>query len=44
VALTSDAPKARDLTQRVSEAFGVSTEAARVRLIQLNHLKSGARE
>jgi len=36
--LTSDAPKANDLTQRVSEAFGVSAEAARVRLIQLGYL------
>ncbi len=33
-----DSPKANDLTQRVSEAFIVSAEAARVRLIQLGYL------
>jgi hypothetical protein len=37
--LATDAPKANDLTQRVSEAFGVSADAARVRLIQLGYLR-----
>jgi Zn-dependent peptidase ImmA (M78 family) len=39
IAPLADAPKANDLTQRVSEAFGVSAEAARVRLIQLGYLR-----
>jgi hypothetical protein len=37
--LAIDVPKANDLTQRVSEAFFVSADAARVRLIQLGYLR-----
>lgn len=35
-----DSREATDLTQRLSEAFDVSPEAARVRLIQLGYLQS----
>ena len=38
--LAIEAAKANDLTQRVSEAFSVSADAARVRLIQLGYLKN----
>jgi IrrE N-terminal-like domain len=38
-----DSPKANDLIQRISEAFDVSPEAVRVRLIQLAYLTSESR-
>jgi hypothetical protein len=37
--LAADSPKGTDLKQRVSEAFFVSADAARVRLIQLGYLE-----